>query len=446
MTTPIQTLTRIGLSALLFTGCESGIQAINPPSSGSGNSLQGTASSPASPAQVLSVSQYWDSTGTLQTGTMANQGALNAQASFPGAGYYSGISNMPVASSIASGIQILGVTGTLTSSGAGDLSNACRDVGTTQITELAEVTTYAQSNLPTGYRDVPDLLKDDDGYNNTDADPTCATDGSGCTPLVSVTLAQHTAFVDCGGTQTSVAARIADCASGGKNGSNATWNGQTNGIHGESTWSLVTHLGANQEVWQDQKTGLLWSSVVIPVAIENATGGDNWCRAAGNAQANDPNNYCNSTTNQPEYPTSAESYCAEGAGLVPVPGWCSDGNDYANSGDCIAANVGNVWTANTENYTLGSASYSTAKGGMGASSTTLAVRWRLPTKWDYQQADNDGVRSVMPDMGASPEANGEWSASLFSGNRFNAWDFNGRYGSINFNNRNFSFAVRCVGR
>jgi len=429
--------------AVLLVGCQSELRGVgSSPTSveaaQTGTILQGTASSPATVTQVIAGQQYWDSTGTLQTGTMTNQGALNEAAAFPGAGYYNGtVSNTPTASQIMTGNTILGVVGTSTGTfDANTYSNAPRDVASTPITLLSEVTTYAGSggspNLPTSggyaYRDVPNILKDDDGYYNADAG--CV---SNCTPVVSITAAQHTAFVDCGTTQTSIAARVADCAT--QNGAAASWSGATDSNGGEGSWKMVTHQGANKEVWQDQRTMLVWSSLVVP-----STSYDNWCRAAGNAEAGDPSNYCNSAIYQPEYPT-AESECAEPVGANPVPGWCSNGTAYSSAAGCTGA--GGTWTANTDNF--GTGTYSAAKGGMGASSPVLKVRWRLPTIHDYDQAEIDGIRSVMPDLGAFGNSY-ECSATVGSTQRFLAYAFSQASGIPSTVGRSSALRVRCVGR
>ena len=39
-----------------------------------------------------------------------------------------------------------------------------------------------------------------------------------------------------------------------------------------------------------------------------------------------------------------------------------------------------------------------------------------------------------------------WSSSVVSYYRDYAWVFSGKYGSVNFNIRNFPYGVRCVGR
>jgi hypothetical protein len=283
--------------------------------------------------------------------------------------------------------------------------------------------------LPANYREVPHILTDDDGYYNADAG--CA---ANCTTVVSVTAAQHAAFVDCGTTQTSIATRIADCTS--KNGTAASWMGSVSSTGGQGNWYLVTRSGANNEVWQDNNTALIWSSAVSTTAA----GGDNWCRASGNAEAGDPSNYCNSVTYQLQYPI-AESDCAEPAGAVPTPGWCSNGTAYINAAGCTGA--GGTWTANPDNWVAGT--YSPQKGGMGANSATLKVRWRLPTLHDYELAEVDGIRSVMPDMGAFA-TNYEWSSSVNSRGRNSGWIFYGNFGYVNGDIRGNVYVVRCVGR
>jgi hypothetical protein len=184
-------------------------------------------------------------------------------------------------------------------------------------------------------------------------------------------------------------------------GSLATWNGASAGNSGEGVWKLVTRntpqgtctSSVNScrpvEVWQDQRTGLLWSSLVAGGYASTGGGqvADNWCRAAGNDQSTtvtsgtawpttDPVGYCNSGTYQNQ--TTPTSYCTEKAIYGPT------------LSPALA----------TENWTTGV--YDLAKGGMRAVGGTSSpgVRWRLPTIGDYKQADVNGIRHVMPDMGA----------------------------------------------
>ena len=367
--------------------------------------LKGTASLPATSAQVLLGSQYWDSTGALQEGTMLNQGAPDFENAWLGDGFYSGSPiHVPVASEIVSGNTILGVMGSANfASLAG--SNASRTLGTTQITQQIEAINYGSTLLPAGYRDVPDITLDDDGFEGG-----------------SVTYATRPT-VTCGSTQTTISARIAACATA--NGVNATWSGSVNGNAGQGTWNLVTYAGMNSqypgvnaEVWQDAQTGLLWSSLVAESSF------DNWCRAAGNAQSGDPSNYCNSTTYQPLYPL-AESYCSE-TGTIP-----------AVASEAVGSVLGGAWNG----------TYLLAKGEMGAqaSSNSPSVYWRLPTVYDYHQAEVDGVRFVLPDMGPT-STNSEWTATVSSANRSLAWIFVAVFGGMPDVSRHLSYSVRCIGR
>jgi hypothetical protein len=377
----------------------------------------GTTSSPAGAANILSGLEAWDSTGAKITGSMSSRGALDASASFPGSGFYNGtVNNVPGAAQICSGTSVLGTTGTASCGGVGVTlnSNVHRDQATTAITQTAETTTYAGAALPAGYRDIPDITTDDSGYVS-----------AGVTSP-QVTLVNRASFVNCGTTQTTIAARLSDCAI--QNGANATWEGAVQGNAGQGVWKLVTRAAASKEVWQDQRTGLLWSSVV--------TTADNWCRAAGNGQttgngyaANDPNGTCNSMTYQPNYVNnstafSVQSVCVESGPVTLVP----------------SATISETWGATP--------TYSQAKGGMGltATASSPSVRWRLPTKYDYQQADNNGIRFVMPEM-AKTGSGYEWSASVVASDRSSAWMFHGAEGVVSDNSRYYgSGTARCVGR
>jgi hypothetical protein len=304
------------------------------------------------------------------------------------------------ASNICYGITIFGLAGTAVCSPPSTQSNANRTNGTTQLSQVAEVTTYAGVSLPStggySYREGADIFNDDDGAAN--ADEGCV---ASCTSVVSITAAQHAAFTDCGLTQSTILTRIADCAS--KNGSNATWDGGTQSNSGDAVWKLVTRHGANKEVWQDQRTGLLWSSI--------ASTTNKWCPAAGNNDASDPSGYCNANTT---------SYCIET--LYPGGGAATPGF----SGDSFIAGT-----------------YDAAKGGMGRGSTP-SVDWRLPTIHDYDQAEVDGIRHVMPDMGAF--GSDEWSSTISSANRAKAWEDWTIRANITTNDRFAnSYNIRCVG-
>ena len=318
-------------------------------------------------------------------------------------------------------------------------SNAFRNVGSTQITQDQEVSTYTISLLPSNYREAPDINQDDDGYYNTDAGCT-----SSCTPVSNISWLQHISMTDCGTSQNTLTARIADCAA--QNPTVATWNGASSGNSGEGLWYLVTRntpqgtcsATVNScrpvEVWQDAHTGLIWSSLVAGSSASSGAGQatDNWCRATGNDQSttvtsgtawptSDPTGYCNSGSYQNQ--TTPTSYCLETATYGPA---------------LSPALAGENWSTGF---------YDLAKGGMGAisSASQPAVRWRLPTISDYKLADVDGIQHVMPDMGAMSSGY-EWSASLYSYDRSHAWIFSSDNGYVDSDVRTFPYSARCVGR
>lgn len=195
-------------------------------------------------------------------------------------GYYSGQTcslqdtNL-IAANIKNGTNIFGVTGSYVGTISFQTtmaSSALRDAGiavipnltgqttSNQITLDNEQNTYAGADLPTtsgyNYRDIPDMTKDDEGSSGT----TCK-------------YAPRPAS-DCGTTQNTIASRISDCVM--QNPTASSWNGSTQCSGGQGSWKLVTRYGANKEVWQDQRTGQLWSSTV--------TSAINWCQASGNIQ------------------------------------------------------------------------------------------------------------------------------------------------------------------
>lgn len=347
------------------------------------------------------------------TGSIANNGTWNQTQSFAtagGAGYYSGVSNTPTATEICSSDTILGVAGSATCGGVTLASHEHRDASVTQISLPTEVVTDAATSYTnataygssTGYRAVPDINKDDDGY----------TGGS-------VTAVNRTTPIAWGsttcGTSGTISARISSCATAF--GGQATWNGATQGNAGQGVWKLVTRTGAvngsleGSEVWQDQTTGQMWSSLVATAAT--------WCKAsgsndiAGNPTAQvDPSGYCNNASYQTTS-GAAVSACFE-----------DGGTNFTQTDASITNNTG-------------------GKGGLGYSSTPK-VGWRLPNIYDYHQAEVDGIRFVMPDM--IPVNNYEWSASVLSSDSGNAWFFHGAYGAVNLANRNTTYGVRCVGR
>lgn len=351
---------------------------------------------------VTSMSSASSSTATTATYTPASGTSYSSFTVDLGSGYQAG--------NVCSTATIFGLAGTASCSVAGTStvvtvsavlqSNASRSVGTTQITQAQEVTTYAApSSLPSNFREVPNVTVDDEGWTGSTA------------------YYAPRPSSDCGGPiYTTISAKIANC--------NQTWSGVNSGNSGEGTWYLVTRQTANNEVWQDARTGLLWSSQV--------TNGTNWCRAAGNVQNAGG---VNCAAGGGQQPVTAVSYCAEV--LSPALG--------------------------TENWIAGvpgSYTYDNAKGGMGKYSTPSVI-WRLPTLNDFAQAEVDGIRFVLPQMGLagasrpSPDGspgviNEAWSATLLSTDKTQAHDFgyiNGGTGCLlNFQGRTNSRPVFCVGR
>jgi hypothetical protein len=438
-----------------------------------GRSLDCSAGANASACWTNSTNQYV--TGTLGTNvsSWSNSGTTTVSGAIA-AGYYSGNTisfDDPdlVASNIGMGVNIFGVVGTFKGLFAPNMnSTALRDAGVVVIPNLLgqttstamtisdETTTYAGVDLPstggTLYRDIPDVTKDDEGYQGT----TCK-----YAPRPTV---------NCGETQDTILARIADCLTA--NPSSATWNGATQCSRGQGTWKLVTRKASNKEVWQDQRTGLLWSSLV-------STGMD-WCKASGNTQMapvvfiNSYNttvgtaitgngsvseltggttsydetitlHFTSATTGTVSSAAGATNGC-QGATVTSggLTGSSGSWAVFSKAGKCsfkitqgaTAFATGDKFTLNATRASLyscvpgatsalqpaspisycaeaaglnppggetwTSGGYVDAKGVMGRVSTPGAspsVSWRLPTIEDYKLADVNGIRMVMPDMG-----------------------------------------------
>lgn len=377
-----------------------------------------------------------------------------------------------LSTNVCQGRSIFGLAGGAACSDGILASTIYRNAGSApQLTQSQVVTTYAGSGssatLPSSYREVPEISQDDDGFCNTDAINAgyCTVAGNAyyTTKVASISWSVHVGIPSGGlsncGEPTSMAssttlsaAKIADrithCAQ--VNGSLATWSGVTYGNSSEGVWKIVTRntpqgtctATVNScrpvEVWQDQRTGLLWSSLVAGSVASSGAGHafDNWCRAAGNDESTtvvsgtpwpytDPFGYCNNATYQNQ--TNPKSYCAETAIYGPAL----------------------TRALATENWSTGV--YDLSKGGMGAtaSSTSPGVKWHLPTIHDYELAEVDGIRYVMPDMGAMapffPNAF-EWTASMVSSVRAYASTFSSDTGIVSTKMRNLSLPVRCVGR
>lgn len=398
---------KVLIITLILCGCEAEVKTNTPPITAtdsilasqmcsiatggtSYNGVAGTATcqstsggTNATAANVLAGTYYWNSAGTSTVGTLTDRGsAWDLTTAFPGAGYYGGISSALTTSSVCNTSNFLGSTGTaVCNSTVNQLipSNVYRDVVTAQLTRAQE---DAAGALGAGYHEIPNSNTDDDGYWTSANGCTGAGGGSNtCTPVIHATHGH----ADCG-TSGTIAARITNC--------NFTWNGMANGIGGESIWQLVSSI-SGKEVWKDTKTGLLWSDLM---------GTDTWCTAAGSSQTNEVSNYCAANT---------VSYCSEGTGIN-------------------AASGSENWTTPT---------YANEKGGMGKNSTTV-VRWRLPNRSDWYQAEVDGVRFVLQSM----VGNDFWTTTIYSNFRQVAWIFKGSTGDATSNFRHNTYKIRCVGR
>ena len=271
-----------------------------------------------------------------------------------------------ISSNIKLGKTLFNVRGSYFDSGIPLSSNAFHDKTSNPILQTDETSIYVGANLPNDYREVPIQAKDTAVNTNISR----ANDGTWNTGAPRKVCGK--------GVNTSILGKIADCYSqhtvkpnwdDGVTGK-ISWNGMLNGNAGQGTWILVSVYSSTlangtqcdascTEVWRDDRTGLLWSDL-----ISNST---NWCLAAGNADSDDPRHICDQPTYQSSFPT-AQSWCAESATVTEV-------------------------TDSAENWSTGI--YHASKGAMGKN-TPVSVRWRLPTKYDLEAADINGINYVLP--------------------------------------------------
>lgn len=354
-------------------------------------------------------------------------------------GFYTGKSCLVsdanlIAANIKLGVAILGVNGSITTYAP---SNMNRSKTQAQITQLSESETSAGSaytNSSTGYRAVPRITVDDDGYSSGNVTKVNRT-GWGATT--------------CGTAQTTLAARIADCAS--VFGAEATWDGTVKGNAGHGVWKLVTRSAdlvvdadpafpqyvKGREVWQDQRTKLLWSSKISPATTFCKASGSN--NIPGNPVAeDDPSNFCDRV---PPYGAGNEQLQNDTGKAISACFEDGDVNFTMTDGSVPATN----------HRALDSA----GKAGLGLSSSP-AVFWRLPTRGDYDEADNNGLRFVMPDMIGNPgnftlySGIMEWTANVVSSstNVSDGYTYWGYRGGFDYNPRGVGsrYGARCVGR
>lgn len=176
-------------------------------------------------------------------------------------------------------------------------------------------------------------------------------------------------------------ARAADCFQ--KNGDKATWEGYRFGAAGESTWKLVTRNGSGKEMWLDMRTGMVWSYLRANSEGKNVF---NWCKASGNDE--------NASTD------------------VIV--------------DCNALAEGISICAGHLMEEVGE-----------------QIKWRLPTRNDYLQADINGIRFIFP----KEDDRGLWTATMraASEGRSEAWVYSTKEGTLAGVPLASERFVRCIG-
>jgi hypothetical protein len=296
--------------------------------------------------------------------------------------------------------------------------------GETRIQKSDSSSTAPDSN--SGYRALSSIMKKADYYYHNKGE-------SAATRVDRSTWGATT----CGTVQATINARIADCAK--VIGAKATWDGTVNGKEGQRLWKLVSRtgdvnsVGRAREVWRDENTGLLWSSLVSG-ATNNTdvrpNGGPegvkstfiNWCKASGS------NNITNNPTAQPDNYNFCDNARYQNVGTGPavkaVSACFEDGENFFTTVDPRIDNAG--------------------KAGLNLASTP-SVAWRLPTKDDYQQAFEDGISNVLQEMGPNTY-NYEWTSTVIFGAREYAWHFDPFIATLDIGVRQYKNAVRCVGR
>lgn len=136
-----------------------------------------------------------------------------------------------------------------------------REKGSPVLTYTLEIAHLIANDLPVLYSPVPKMLIHDEG---TDQVNVYSRD----------ILNRPTTVCGAGAAFSTISARLSDCAS--KNKDRATWSGEIYGASGEGNWKLVALSGPNQEVWLDERTGMVWSDI--------QTNAGNWCQASGNEE------------------------------------------------------------------------------------------------------------------------------------------------------------------
>ncbi|GEM_PF-1683417 len=341
---------------------------------------------------------------------------------FGSANKSSGIGSSLVAANVKTGKDIFGVVGTFDGNPTEWGTGAPKNNGTIKGTYKDE--SYCGLDMKwtkasgcvsnTAHRLVPVVATDHDGEASAFyVDRTAwGTSQCGLTGTVDARISNCVTVINAALSGASVAQNMRNTS---------TWNSDGSmGNSGFGTWKLVTRLNVASvgyvEVWRDENTKLFWSSRV--------SANVNWCRASGSHNniklpdlaENDPSNICNQQANQEQLSSqNIISACFEDTGFsdnhADIP---SDGTKAAG------------------------------KAGLHSSSTQK-VYWRLPTIYDYRIAHYNGMKFVLPDMGGA-NANDEWTATVYSGDRSKAWTFQSASGQKSYKTRSLKLAARCIGR
>lgn len=235
------------------------------------------------------------------------------------------------------------------------------------------------------------------------------------------------------------AEQVADCAT--RNGTKAIWQGALYGQSGEGDWKLVTLYsstipeggacigGATAgcfEVWQDQRTMLVWSDMMSGNdggGYRDFAWGYNWFQAAGYSSSTSTK----AITNYEAQAGGGSDCTAPCQPIIPIS-VCADATSLAG--------LNGVPVYQNPDGTNGTQNELPSKGGIQA-----GRHWRLPTKDDWLLADVNGIRKVLPNMTQT-----FWSSSSDSLFTWGVWGFRGDNGTLQGIVRYTMFpVVRCVG-
>ncbi|MFM8270047.1 MAG: hypothetical protein ACKN9V_07645 [Pseudomonadota bacterium] len=415
-------------------------------SAGTATCQSGTATDAASTANVLSGKEYWDGTGTKQTGSMTDQGSSwDLTIAFPGAGYYSGINPSLSSSQVCSSATFLGssgsavcLSGTATSPASqSDVlsgkeywdSTGTKQTGTgnfdwnTQIYSMAPRSDLATAPTSSSNRSIATLSQEVSNgsafSNNYNLIPNPKFDTEGRYGTASGTAQRHYLVTITGrpnttcGTSGSIETRISDCVT--QNGNKAFYDGKNYGQSGEGDWKLVTRTSDGYEVWRDERTKLLWSDRMSTTY--------NWYRATGYA--------------------STDSTTANTGGYDARPGsgtGCSGAPCQSNPPESVCVDASLISTLSGYSAFTTPSGEDVRKGNLTFTSSP-SVTWRLPTMEDWKLAEVNGIRKVLPNMDYH-----FWSATSYSNFLASAWFFYGLNSYIYYSGRHTEYSVRCVGR